>query len=63
MSSSDKTPENSSASAPAAASTREIEWSELAEHNKDTDCWVSVNNSVYNVTSYLDDHPGGPLVI
>lgn len=32
---------------------------ELAEHNKRDDCWVCVNGKVFNVTRYLDFHPGG----
>ncbi len=33
--------------------------SEVAKHSKATDCWYIVNSSVYNVTNYLYDHPGG----
>lgn len=32
---------------------------ELAKHNKPTDCWMSIRGKVYNVTRYLDYHPGG----
>jgi len=27
------------------------------------DCWVVVNNQVLDVTSFLDDHPGGMLAM
>ncbi|GAB0098621.1 cytochrome b5 [Sergentomyia squamirostris] len=27
------------------------------------DCWIIVKNSVYNVTNYLKDHPGGDDLI
>lgn len=30
----------------------------LLRHNR-TDCWIIVKNNVYNVTSYLKEHPGG----
>ena len=36
---------------------------EVAKHNTKTDCWVVVNGQVLDVTSFLPDHPGGPLAI
>lgn len=35
----------------------------VAEHNKPTDAWVVIHNKVYNVTNYLEDHPGGSAVL
>lgn len=32
---------------------------EVAKHNSKDDCWLLVRNNVYNVTSYIDKHPGG----
>ena len=32
---------------------------EVAQHNKETDCWVVVNNNVYKVDGFLNFHPGG----
>lgn len=37
-----------------------IKISDVAMHAKETDCWVIVNDKVYNITSYLPNHPGGP---
>ncbi len=42
---------------------KEYEWSEVAEHNKEDDYWIVINNKVYNPTDYINDHPGGPIVI
>lgn len=33
---------------------------ELAEHNKEDDCWMCLKGKVYNVTPYMLYHPGGP---
>lgn len=32
---------------------------EVAKHNQPSDCWLIINNKVYDVTSYLGQHPGG----
>lgn len=32
---------------------------EAAKHNSISDCWLIINNKVYNVTNYLFAHPGG----
>lgn len=36
---------------------------EIAKHNTAADCWTIVGNSVYNVTNWIDVHPGGRSVI
>ncbi|KYN07523.1 Cytochrome b5 reductase 4 [Cyphomyrmex costatus] len=33
--------------------------SELANHNKQTDAWIAIRGVVFNVTRYMDFHPGG----
>lgn len=37
--------------------------SEVAKHNVKDDCFMIVNDKVYNVTTYIDQHPGGPQKI
>ncbi|KAK9277382.1 hypothetical protein L1049_006925 [Liquidambar formosana] len=32
---------------------------EASEHNTKDDCWVVIDGKVYDVTTYLDEHPGG----
>eukprot|EP01132_Coremiostelium_polycephalum_P009673 gene9673-11858_t len=32
---------------------------EVSKHNSREDCWTIINGNVYDVTKFLDDHPGG----
>ena len=32
---------------------------EVSTHDKITDCWLVIDFRVYNVTEYLEKHPGG----
>lgn len=62
---------NHNASENGSSSTKQSEYSqfrvpdkeytaeEVAQHNKADDCWVIVKNVVMDVTSFLDNHPGG----
>lgn len=36
---------------------------DVAKHNKATDCWVIHKGKVYNVTEFVEDHPGGDDLI
>ncbi|XP_057873741.1 cytochrome B5-like protein [Cryptomeria japonica] len=37
--------------------------SEVAWHNKSTDCWIIIKDKVYDVTSYVEEHPGGDSIL
>lgn len=32
---------------------------EVASHNSGADCWTSINGNVYDLTSWIVEHPGG----
>ncbi|KAJ2718104.1 hypothetical protein GGI07_005884 [Coemansia sp. Benny D115] len=32
---------------------------EVGRHNKRDDCWMVIGGKIYNVTRYMDFHPGG----
>lgn len=36
---------------------------EISKHNKEEDCWVIYKDKVYDVTEFLNEHPGGPVLI
>lgn len=36
---------------------------DVRQHSSKKDCWVIINNTVYNVTEFLNEHPGGASVI
>ncbi len=40
-----------------------IDLQTLSKHNSKSDCWIVYNNKVYDITSYLPRHPGGPSTI
>ncbi|KAI3957785.1 hypothetical protein MKX01_007616 [Papaver californicum] len=36
---------------------------EASKHNTKQDCWLILDAKIYDVTKYLDDHPGGDDVL
>ncbi|KAJ2189729.1 Cytochrome b5 isoform E [Coemansia sp. RSA 532] len=36
---------------------------EIAKHNTREDVWILIHDKVYDVTKFLDEHPGGEEVI
>lgn len=36
---------------------------EVSQHRTRDDCWIIVRGEVYNVTSWLDKHPGGAKLL
>lgn len=32
---------------------------QVAMHNSFKDCWIILDNKVYDVSGYVNDHPGG----
>jgi len=42
---------------------REITLTECKEHSSEESCWLVMHGKVYDVTEFLDDHPGGDEII
>jgi predicted heme/steroid binding protein len=36
---------------------------EVAQHNKAGDCWIVIDNKVFDVSNFLKEHPGGSKVV
>lgn len=43
--------------------TKVFTLADVAEHNSSKDCWLVISGKVYNVTKFLEDHPGGDEVL
>lgn len=48
---------------PAAAISKGIPLSEVNRHITPHDCWVALNGKVYDLSEFMDRHPGGPTTI
>lgn len=36
---------------------------EVAQHNSKSDCWTVISDDVYNLTGYVNRHPGGDEIL
>jgi cytochrome b involved in lipid metabolism len=45
------------------AANRLYKWHEIEKHNKPDDCWIVVNDAVYDMTRFMKKHPGGEKII
>lgn len=42
---------------------RKLTLEEVAKHNAESDCWLIVKDKVYDVTPYVNEHPGGESIL
>ncbi|EEH05679.1 predicted protein [Histoplasma capsulatum G186AR] len=43
--------------------SKELTFKELAEHNTKKDLYVTIHDTVYDVSNFVDEHPGGEEVL
>ncbi|KAK8089641.1 hypothetical protein PG997_004602 [Apiospora hydei] len=41
----------------------QVSASELSRHNKKNDCWLAVHHKVWDLTDFVDEHPGGADIL
>ncbi len=44
-------------------SKQEYTMDEVSKHNTAESLWIAVDNKVYDVTEFLEKHPGGPKAL
>lgn len=40
--------------------TKSYSMAVVADHNNSSSCWVAIDKTVYDLTKWIGDHPGGP---
>ena len=43
--------------------TKRIPLSEIEKHDDEDSCWVIIHSKVYDLTEFIDEHPGGDHII
>jgi cytochrome b involved in lipid metabolism len=38
-------------------------WDEIRQHTSPGDLWLVIDNKVYDVSQWMDEHPGGDFVL
>ncbi|ONK73655.1 uncharacterized protein A4U43_C04F33890 [Asparagus officinalis] len=46
-----------------AGDSKVYHFDEVSKHNATKDCWLIINGKVYDVTPFMDEHPGGDEVL
>jgi cytochrome b involved in lipid metabolism len=45
------------------ATTSKYSLAELSQHSTRDNCWIGIEGKVYNVTTFIDKHPGGDKIL
>jgi acyl-lipid (8-3)-desaturase len=45
-----------------AGDLRSYRLADIANHNTPEDCWLIIDNGVYDVSSFVSLHPGGDII-
>jgi len=44
------------------AKPQQYSMSDVVKHNAKNDCWFVIDNSIYDVSSFIPNHPGGIII-
>jgi NAD(P)H-flavin reductase len=42
---------------------KEFTMEEVSKHDKEGDCWLVIHDKVYDITKFVDEHPGGYIIL
>ncbi|CAD8184578.1 unnamed protein product [Paramecium pentaurelia] len=42
---------------------QEFSWCEIVKHDTPNDCWIVIKDKIYDVTQFLQYHPGGNMIL
>lgn len=42
---------------------KSIDWLEIQANDSENSCWIVIKDNVYNVTNFLQKHPGGETIL
>lgn len=48
---------------PVVATSTTYTMADVSTHSTKSDCWMVIDDSVYNVTAFVDKHPGGEVIL
>ncbi|KAF4384505.1 hypothetical protein CsatB_010814 [Cannabis sativa] len=43
--------------------SKKLTFEEVAQHNHKKDCWIIISGKAYDVTPFLEEHPGGDEIL
>eukprot|EP00483_Globobulimina_turgida_P000169 UN00169 len=43
--------------------SKKFSMDEVSKHNKPDDAWIVIHGKVYNITEFIEEHPGGEGVL
>nr|ACG32600.1 cytochrome b5 [Zea mays] len=47
----------------AGTTSRSFTTEEISKHSTREDCWIIIKDKVYDVTPYVEEHPGGDAIL